>query len=348
MRIKFYYKLITSYLLVVILPIASLSFYNSIIERKAALSDQVEMLKNSSRKMASDIDKYIGSNKNIIRHLAINSNVIQFLDSRDIKNVDEFNQWLRSQTAVSSDYEAIFILDMGGNCVASSESAFINQNYLIRDYFYKSSKGITYKSDWSIGLTSNDPGIYLSTPVMHENAVIGVIVLKLRVAQIITMISYWNQQSKEAFLINGDGVILTHTNPLLNYSSLGALPDATTRRINEDKQFSDKKIQQLDLGQLNEAVKLAISKHTTELVHYTFENSHKIAALTPLDDERWVVCIAMSESEIDTIFMNIVRNSIVFTIISLIACLAIGLFMSSPAALCCPLTRRRPPGCSST
>ena len=329
MKIMFTHKLIGSYFLVVFIPILCLSFYNFTVERQAAINEAIVLLNESSQKMASDIDKYLIVSKNIINHLAINSDLKGFLmeHAPDDKKIDAITLWLRAQSAVSSDYSAVFVLNMDGICVASSESSFISHNYAVRDYFREAAKGVTFKSDWSIGLTSKEPGIYLSAPIMHGNTVLGVIVLKLRVSQITTLVSFWRHQGRDAFLINNDGIILSHTRSEYDYRSIIELSSEAKERIKEDYEFLDKEILPLGIQQVQSALQMAISKRDTQTVSYYFQNEKRIASLTPLMDANWVVGISMSVNDADILVNRIMKNSILFTIISLAICLFIGIIM---------------------
>lgn len=296
---SFSYKLMLAFFLVVALPVTGLSLHNYLIERRNLAQEEIVRLKASSRRLANEIDKYLVANKNMIRHVALSSEVKNHMLqlSQDPSNINVLNQWLTSQAYISDEYAAVFILDKHGYCIASSVASFIGNDYGVRLYYKKSIQGKFYKSDWAIGLTTGRPGFFLSMPIWHNSEVIGVLVFKIRISRIDDLVSTWNYKNSESFLLNHAGIILTHTTKQYNYMSLSALTPEQKELIAGNKQFAGKSIKSLNIPGLQQTLVDAESQQSV-LGYYQFQGEKKLAALTYLKEQDWAVGLAVPESSI--------------------------------------------------
>jgi C4-dicarboxylate-specific signal transduction histidine kinase len=222
---------------VLTLPVIILSLLGYNLERQNAINQEMVSLSDISQKLANDIDKYIVSNNNMIRLISLNVELRNFLLNRSPTQAQAlaFNQWLNLQASVSPDIDVLYLLDSDGTCVASTQASFTGQNYKIRYYFTEAMNRKIYRSDWNIGLTSGQPGIYFSAPIIDNSTVVGVVVLKLRVEKINEIISSWKYPGGDAYLLNESGIILNHTRPEYNYSALADLSDAEKIRITRNR-----------------------------------------------------------------------------------------------------------------
>ena len=326
----FFHKLVGAFLLVVTLPVAGLSVYNFIIERRNATADALASLSDISQRIASDIDKYIVTNQNLIQHIALNAELQDFFlaSQENPGQSGAFNQWLRIQSSISQDFSALYVLDKSGNCLASTEASFIGENYSVRRYFRKAINGEVFQSDWSIGLTSDVPGIYLSAPIVHANEIVGVVVLKMRVDRIVDIVNIWRYQDQDGFLINSAGIVLAHTRPELAYRSLMELPSHVLEDIKKNQQFSDRVIQSLDLPKIQKAVDALLANRQTDIVNYRFEDQPKFASLSGLKERNWVAGIAVPEAAIYSQSNLVLRNTLVFSLLSLTVAVVVALLLS--------------------
>ncbi|MEW6561830.1 MAG: diguanylate cyclase [Pseudomonadota bacterium] len=333
--LSFFYKLLASFALVVILPVVGLSIYSYVMEREHAVEQEIATLSANSRKIADDIDKYLLANQNLVRHLALNGEVENFLRKKTRSNMEikAFHHLLQEQLSISPEYNVLYVLDMQGTCLAATDTSFIGQNYAVRYYFREALKGRVYKSDWSIGLTSGEPGIYFSAPVTAEGHTVGVMVLKLRVTRIQDLVAIWKLQDKDAVLLNGAGVILTHTRPEYNYRALIELTTAEQARIADNRQFADKKIESLGLQEVRKALDRSLSGKQTEIVKYRFQDREKLLALSSLKEQNWAVAVAVPESLVYSQSNLILRNTLVFSLLSMSAAIAVGVLMGRLIAL---------------
>lgn len=318
------HKLVWAFLLVVILPIAGLSVMYYRFESRTAIEREMESLRSSSNQMANDIDKYLVTNKNLVGFFSINREIGEFLQLPSPTNADveKFNEWLISQIVISPEINVLYVLDRNGICLASTDPSFIGENYGFRFYFKEAIQGNDYRSDWSIGLTSNQPGVYLSAPILDQDRVVGVVVVKLRIDEIIDIVKQWQYPGGDAFLLNKAGIILTHTKPKYDYQSLTELTSGEQQQIDENHQFADKKILSLGLDNVKDAFNQVTPDNPDEFVFYNFQDQDKIASLTHLREHDWVVGVTIPEKVI-TSKVNWILGYVIA--ISLILVLTVGI-----------------------
>ena len=72
---------------------------------------------------------------------------------------------------IGDNYSAIYVMDLEGKVLASTDTTFIHKNYAFRDYFTQSIKGDVY-TDISIGVTSGELGYYFSSPIKEKEEII--------------------------------------------------------------------------------------------------------------------------------------------------------------------------------
>lgn len=157
---------------------------------------------------------------------------------------------------LSDNYSSIYLMDIDGNTLVSTDEAFVSNNYSFREYFTEAKKG-NYYTDISIGATSKELGYYFSTPVINENnEIIGVLVLKMKPNVINDLIIKPYLESNKGKLgllaVIDDYSIIFHSNdPTKLFKSIADLSPETLKEINDKKRFAD-----FDIGSLNYNIKL--------------------------------------------------------------------------------------------
>ena len=103
--------------------------------------------------------------------------------------------------------DVIWLMDLGGDCIASSNAdqadSFVGSNFAFREYF-KGAKLGNLSEQYAVGSVSGVPGIYFSTPVKANGTVIGVVVVK---GNINNLFRRWGQVG--SFLTGPDNTIVT-------------------------------------------------------------------------------------------------------------------------------------------
>jgi diguanylate cyclase (GGDEF)-like protein len=327
-RSPWLYKLLAAFLLAITLPVATVSIRAGLRERESSVLSELAELKVTSRRIAGDIDRYLSTNQNIVRYLALHSELRGLVRHQNTRPDPAFNLWLREQAAISAECAALYVLSTDGTCIASTEPSFLNQNYSVRYYFQEAMKGKAYKSDWTVGLTSNEPGIYLASPIVDDTAIIGVLVLKMRVSQIVHLASTWKSQDKDTFILNESGIVLFHTIAQYQYSPLDDLTAAENLRIKENRQFAEQEKPSLHLPKLHDKLRSILQSGQTEVIDYALENRAKFASFSPLREQKWVVGTAIPKDVIYAKSAPVLRDTGSFVLLSIAAALTLGLFVN--------------------
>jgi putative methionine-R-sulfoxide reductase with GAF domain/HAMP domain-containing protein len=123
-------------------------------------------------------------------------------------------------------YEYIYIMDSEGTTLISRQLEGLSRleckNWGDRAYFLQAMEGNTY-IDVLVGRASGRLGFYFSTPVEDtDGTIVGVAVLKLQGEAITEVINEFNIESESsfAFLVDQDGVIVSHPSEEWHYHSV--------------------------------------------------------------------------------------------------------------------------------
>ncbi len=139
--------------------------------------------------------------------------------------------------SLAREYSNVYLMDMEGNVVVSVDPSFLNNNFAYRDYFNKARGGNTHMQI-AFGTVTKKPGYYFSAPVVVENTVAGVVVIKLDVGFINTLFD--NSPTKKIghyFLTDENGVIISTDKEIEAYQSLGKIGEEKLAKIREERRY---------------------------------------------------------------------------------------------------------------
>lgn len=135
------------------------------------------------------------------------------------------------------DFSAIYLMDLQGNTLVSTDPTFVGQNYSFRSYFKQAMLG-NPTQDIAIGKTSNQLGFYLASPIKINDKIIGVVVGKLKpepVLRLLSTESFSNlTNTHKIHLVDETGTIIASTDTQMLYTQLTSLdihPDLKTLAI---------------------------------------------------------------------------------------------------------------------
>ena len=133
---------------------------------------------------------------------------------------------------------ALYVLDSRGNTVAASNwrtpDSFVGQNYHFRPYFQMAANGDKGRY-FAIGVTTNQPGYFLSHPIRRDGAVVGVAVVKV---DLDPLQHDWASGGEGIFVADENGVIVLSSQENWRYHSLRPLPEEVRRKLAETKQYN--------------------------------------------------------------------------------------------------------------
>jgi len=323
MRSSLILKLMVAIVLLVLLPSGTFLAFTYDSSRSTATEIELQRIRDYSREMASEIDSFIVSQQNLTRYATVSNELKTYLaHSGDTRGQDNFSQWLTHWKGISDYIDEVFVLNFNGICVASSDSGFVGESYAFRPYFKSSISGAHYVSDWMVGVTSNKPGIYLSSPIRLGKNISGVLVIKLDTGPIDRIIKRSSGLGLQAFIANSDGVLLAHYDKAVRYASVGDLTAKEKADIAESKQFAGIEQPSLKLASLRSDLARVSAGETITSAIYRYRGEQKIAALTGIHAQKWVAGITVPLSTIEApanqllhSFLYIVAAILLFTVI---------------------------------
>ena len=318
-------KVSAALLAAVLIPMCFSTYYNLQKGLKRVEKSEYRKLELLATSAASRLDQLIIDIQNIVVQISTESSTIAFLSSTSIQEQKvvraDLQESLENIFRSNSIYDAIYLLDAKGNCVVSTDSTFVGNNYSFREYFQKAIEGQSYISSILMGKTTKRAGLYLSNPVGAANGnIIGVAVIKIREEEIANIVNRLDLDPESyTFLIDQIGVIISHPNKSLLYHSLTNLSASTQQQIKNDQRYHLERIDSLNLNSLAKAMVGA-----TESGHISYqsplEKQRRMVGFTPLEVESWVLGVDKPEILFTAPLRNLIwQNSINLLIVGAIA-----------------------------
>lgn len=301
-------KISLALLSAVLIPMSFNAYYNlqhSLYNAEQSEYRQLELLATST---ASRLDQLIIDSQNIVSQVSTEPKVLDFIEVTTAKKQQKLQattvkKQQELQSAVQStlnnifrsnkNYDAIFLIDRQGNCLASTNSSFVNRNFSSREYFREAIQGNNYVSDLITDSTTKKSGFYLSQTIWSsQGKIIGIAVLKIKESNINEIIDRLRLESGSyAFLVDSLGVIINHPEKNYIYHSLTTLSPEVQTKIAKDRRYPISQIESLDLPELAEAIIGSQEPGHSNYFSPLEDNLHRVG-FAPLEVQQWVMGIS--------------------------------------------------------
>ena len=161
-------------------------------------------------------------------------------------NVDRANRYLR-EVNDRAHATATYVIAPSGKALAASNynqpDSFVGAKYRFRPYFQQAAEGHVGRF-YGIGITREEPGYYISQPVMQDGRVIGVTVVKLN-------LEWFGRASHDAsepvMVADENGVIFLSSVPAWQYRTVEPLTSKLQAQLEATRQYYRKQITPLPL-----------------------------------------------------------------------------------------------------
>jgi C4-dicarboxylate-specific signal transduction histidine kinase len=259
---------------------------------------ELELLAAST---ASRLDQLKTGTQRIVVQVSSERRVVEFLGTAATPQQATLRrsafQVLQNVFRSNPDFDAVFLLDAQGNCLLSTDPQFVGKSYAFREYFREAMQGRSYISGILVGQTTGRPGLFLSNPVQSpDGRIVGVAVLKIKGEDIWQIVNSLRAGSESyAFLIDQQGVIISHPDRAFLYKSLVPLPSDVLQRIEADKRYGQNSVTSLGLAELQPMV--AAQKPGHALYHSPLNQEPQIVGFAPLTVQPWVLAVSQPEPE---------------------------------------------------
>lgn len=294
-------KLSVALLCAAIAPMSFTAYYNLQQSLEIVEASEYRKLELLATSTASRLDQLIFDIQRVVVQVSSDRNVVDFLAATTPAKQETLRQDLQ-QTLLNvfrsnPDFDAVFLLDRSGRCLAASDPQFMGQNYAFRDYFREAIGGRAYVSSILVGQTTKRPGLFLSHPVRSQTGeIVGVTVLKMRGEDIWNIVnSLQVGSSSYAFLIDQHGVIISHRDRSLLYHSLNRLPPQTQKQIVTDRSYGLNQIKSLNIPDLKVMVRATEPGHTS--YYFPLNQMPRIVGFAPLKVKPWVLGVSQPKAQ---------------------------------------------------
>ena len=290
-------KISLALLSAVLIPMSFNAYYNlqhSLNNAEQSEYRQLELLATST---ASRLDQLIIDSQKVVSQVSTEPKVLDFIGANNLKKRQELQSAVQSTLnnifRSNKNYDAIFLIDRQGKCLASTNFNFVNRNFSSQEYFREAIQGNNYASDLIADSTTKKSGFYLSQTIWSsQGKIIGIAVLKIKEDNINEIVDLLKLESGSyAFVIDSLGVIINHPEKDYIYHSLTTLSPEVETKISKERRYPISQVESLDLPELAEAM---ISSQEPDHSNYVspLEDSLQMVGFAPLEVQQWVVGIS--------------------------------------------------------
>lgn len=254
------FKLTIVLLAVSLIPMTVIAYYNLRSSSKSVSASEQRNLSQLATGIAVCLDQLIRDNQRLVNFISADPDVISFLGSPSLKrklDQDRVTRILLRVKDASTDIASTYVLNSKGVMMAASYPEVVGKDLSYREYFSSAIGGKNYVSNLLVGGTSKESGVYISGPVRSDKGeIIGVALIKLDGQAVYDILSQVNRSKMEAqaFLIDKDGVIISHPDPSMLYHSLSQLRQVDIKQIQDHSRFPVKTIKSLNLPDVADAM----------------------------------------------------------------------------------------------
>ena len=155
---------------------------------------------------------------------------------RDAATIAEANRYLAT-VAEESGADHLYLLDAAGTAISASNwqapDSFVGKDYGFRPYFTNAMRDGTGRF-YAIGVTTGQPGYFLSTRVTSDGRDRAVMVVKVDLAP---LQAAWRSAAVETAIADADGIVFLSGQPEWLYQPLVPLDAAAMDRLTRTRRY---------------------------------------------------------------------------------------------------------------
>jgi HAMP domain-containing protein len=317
-------KMTLSMIVAALLPMAIVGQQSISRSVQALSSSELDNLEALAKSTAGRVSQLLADNQNLARMVSTDDDFEAMLHHPTQDARARMKAKLDELVDANPDLHLVMLMDMSGTVLASNDRAVTGRNFAFRDYFQAASTGREYTTGIVVGAVAGAAGVFYARPVFDSShRVSGVVVVRIKASSVDSVIAQATSGSaRTPFLIDGDGVVVSHPDSKLLYSALRALPPASLNAIQRDQRFRRDHIEDLGLHDLARAMTgAAASGHVT--YHSRLSDEDEIAGFAPVAGYPWVVGVSEPRRHFEQPLHDLVTRLAIITL--LVGSLFVGL-----------------------
>jgi len=185
---------------------------------------------------ADDLDRRLSQLAVLPRLLSTDPRLHTALAASSVEDVEQANRTL-AQAQKDSGVAFAFLMDTSGLTVAASnwrdEVSFVGRNYQFRPYFSGALAG-RRTTFFAVGATTGVPGYFIADSVRLGDRIIGVVVVKLELDQ---LLNSWQADNNTSLILDELGVVMLSTDAELLYAPTRELQADEHQAIATDRRY---------------------------------------------------------------------------------------------------------------
>jgi len=190
------------------------------------------------------------------------------------------NKQLEAFSNILSLTADIYILNVYGHTLSSSnwntETSFIGRNFSFRPYFQQAMTGSS-GFYFALGTTSKVRGVYFANPIMNNDTVIGVMVLKINVSHLEEIWRVPEASSTFDFVVTDrDSIVFFSSNTNWRYKSMDVISDKRMVSISDERRYPGVAIEPINIQPINKPSGLSedVKSYRLDQVEYFRISKH--------------------------------------------------------------------------
>ena len=279
-------------------PMMITAYYNLGATEAHVAEVELRNLEQLALSTAGRISQLIADTQTLANYVGSDDDFVDYLTAPTRAGTRAILAKLEGLARANADIQFAMVMDLAGNALVATDPRVMGRNFKFRDYFRNAIEGRAYMTGIVVGSVAGAAGVFYSRPVFGADgkSVIGAVVLRIRaepVARILAGARVDNE--REAFLVDGHGVIVWHPDDKLMYKSLMPLDKAVLAEIVADQRFGRATVESIRQPELARAM---VGSRERGHVAYksTVTGREEIAGVAPVAGIDWVVGVTESRA----------------------------------------------------
>ena len=302
-------KMTLAMVVAALLPMMLTANYNYSGSVQRVTAGELRNLEQLAASVAGRVAQLITDSKNLAVYLSSDTDLVAFLkDPTDGAKLQILAR-LQSLVKANPDIDVATLLDAGGTALTSTNPTVPGGNFQFRNYFQEARAGRPSITGLIVGATAGGSGAFFANPVRDESgAVIGVVTIRIRASAVAAILEEARGQTpRNAMLVDGDGVVLHHSDPRLLFKSLAPLPVETLKSIVADQRFRRDTIESMNLPELAHTLVGSRSQGNAGF-QSPLSGKAEILGYAPVSGHNWVVAMTESRDYFEAPLRELFRN----------------------------------------